>query len=197
MARSLFAGRPGDFVIQDPTANALFVKVAASLATGTAWTASTGGTQVTDLLTVGGAATAVLSTDASGTLVPFQGPDSVDTLWSDFGGGRKLLESQTFAANLASAARVAAINAAAVDATSKANTAQAAAIAATSGIAAPLVQNSDGSLPDRRTVTSDRTQIIAYRLIRTDVAITTAAVSASTLPGLTQPTPNDLFFVSP
>ena len=194
MARSLFGGRPGDFVVQDPVANSLFVKVAPSLATGTAWTAFTGGSQVTDLLTVGGTATSTLSTDAAGSLVPFQGPDGVDVLWSDFGAGRKLLESQTFAGNLASAARVAAVNSAATDATVKANAAQAAAIAATSGIAAPIVQNSDGSLPSRLTVTGDRTQILAYRLIRTDVPITTALVSAT---GSALPTPNDLFFYAP
>jgi hypothetical protein len=194
VARSLFGGRPGDFVVQSPSANAGFVKVGASLTTGTAWTAATGGTQITDLLTSGGAATSTLSSDADGVLVPVFGPDPLNAFWCDFGGGRRLIESQTFAADLATAARTSAITAAAADATAKANAAQANAIAATSGIAAPIVQNSDGTLPSRLTVSGDRTQILVYRLVRTDVAITTAAVSAT---GSTAPTPNDLFFYAP
>ncbi len=100
MARSLFGGRPGDFAIVDPATNAFFAKVAPA-ATGTVWSAQTGGTQHTDLLTAGGSAITTISSDASGTIVGFQGPDGVRTLWADFGGGRRLLESQTFAADYA------------------------------------------------------------------------------------------------
>ncbi len=96
MPRYLFSGRPGDYVALPPSANAGLVKVAANIGgTGTAWTARTGGTQVTDLLSETNTVITGLSTDADGYLTTFQGPNNVVRLWVDFGGGRRLVEAQT------------------------------------------------------------------------------------------------------
>jgi hypothetical protein len=90
MARSTFGGFGGDQVSLDPAVNAGFYKAAANLpATGTFWSASTGGTQWTDLVDPGtGVALAGVSTDAHGHVVPFKGPDGIVEGWVDFGGGR-------------------------------------------------------------------------------------------------------------
>jgi len=94
MARSLFTGRGGDFAIQDPAGNSGVVKTAANLTqTGTFWSARTGGTQYTDLRDGLGNPISGLSTNASGYIVTFQGPDSVTVGWADFGGPRILLEA--------------------------------------------------------------------------------------------------------
>jgi crotonobetainyl-CoA:carnitine CoA-transferase CaiB-like acyl-CoA transferase len=196
VARSLFGVRSGDVVSLPPSSNGGFIKVAAGLSTGTAWTALTGGTQITDLLTFAGAATSFLFSDADGYLVLTFGPDPLNYFYADFGGGRRLIESQTFAADLATAAKNAAITAAAADATAKANAAQANAIAATAGFGPTYVQNSDGTFPDRRLITSDRTIRLFAQLVRTDIVPVTAAVTATTLPGVALPCVTDFFFYS-
>jgi hypothetical protein len=90
MARSTFGGFGGDQVSLDPVGNSGFYKAAANLpATGTFWSASTGGTQYTDLVDPGtGVALAGVSTDAHGHVIPFKGPDGIAEGWVDFGGGR-------------------------------------------------------------------------------------------------------------
>jgi hypothetical protein len=90
MARSTFGGFGGDQVSLDPVGNSGFYKAAANLpATGTFWSASTGGTQYTDLVDPGtGVALAGVSTDAHGHVIPFKGPDGIVEGWVDFGGGR-------------------------------------------------------------------------------------------------------------
>jgi hypothetical protein len=90
MARSTFGGFGGDQVSLDPAGNSGFYKAAANYpATGTFWSASTGGTQYTDLVdpTTSAALTGV-STDGHGHVVPFKGPDGITEGWLDFGGGR-------------------------------------------------------------------------------------------------------------
>jgi lysophospholipase L1-like esterase len=90
MARSTFGGFGGDQVSLDPAGNSGFYKAAANLpASGTFWSASTGGTQWTDLVDPGtGVALAGVSTDAHGHVIPFKGPDGIVEGWVDFGGGR-------------------------------------------------------------------------------------------------------------
>jgi hypothetical protein len=90
MARSTFGGFGGDQVSLDPAVNAGFYKSAANIpATGTFWSASTGGTQWTDLVDPGtGVALAGVSTDAHGHVIPFKGPDGITEGWVDFGSGR-------------------------------------------------------------------------------------------------------------
>ena len=90
MARSTFGGFGGDQVSLDPAGNSGFYKAAANYsAVGTFWSASTGGTQYTDLIDpVTSVALAGVSTDAHGHVVPFKGPDGITEGWLDFGGGR-------------------------------------------------------------------------------------------------------------
>lgn len=89
MARSTFGGFGGDQVSLDPAGNSGFYKAAANYTTGTFWSASTGGTQYTDLVDpITSVALAGVSTDAHGHVVPFKGPDGVTEGWLDFGGGR-------------------------------------------------------------------------------------------------------------
>lgn len=91
MARYLFGGRPGDFTVVDPATTSNIVTAAPSLTGGTVWSASTGGTQYTDLQTAAGSAITTVSTDSHGTLVPFKGPDAVTQVWVSFGGGTRVL----------------------------------------------------------------------------------------------------------
>lgn len=90
MARSTFGGYGGDQVSLDPASNAGFYKAAANYgAVGTFWSASTGGTQYTDLIDpTTSVALAGVSTDAHGHVIPFKGPDGITEGWLDFGGGR-------------------------------------------------------------------------------------------------------------
>lgn len=87
--RYLFGSGASDFAIAPPSRHGGFVVSAASLGNGTLWSASSGGTQYTDLQTSGGGATTTVSTDAEGSLVPFYGPPGVDGAWLDFGGGSR------------------------------------------------------------------------------------------------------------
>jgi hypothetical protein len=89
MARSTFGGFGGDQVSLDPAGNSGYYKAAQNYTTGTFWSASTGGTQYTDLIDpVTSVALAGVSTDAHGHVVPFKGPDGITEGWLDFGGGR-------------------------------------------------------------------------------------------------------------
>lgn len=89
--RYLFGSGAADFAIAPPSRHGGFVVSAASLGNGTLWTASTGGSQYSDLETVNGGAVNTVSTDADGALVPFYGPPGVDEAWLDFGGGSRTL----------------------------------------------------------------------------------------------------------
>lgn len=87
MARSVYGGRGGDFVVST-------TGTPMPGDTGTVWTAKTGGTQVTDLLAEDGSALATAGTIVAGAYgeVAFQGPDGTTTpLWVDFGGGVRVL----------------------------------------------------------------------------------------------------------
>ena len=89
MARNLYAATPADYVINSATG------LPQSGVTVTVYTAVTGGTQVTDLLTAGGDAITTVTSDASGGF-RFQGPDEEDaTLWVSTGGASR------FAVNVA------------------------------------------------------------------------------------------------
>lgn len=90
MARRPFAGG-GDAVVL----NYLSGKPI-PFATGTAWTARSGGSQLTDLADASGVAlpSSQLRADAAGAVPPFLGPaDGTGQLWIDFGNGRFLLTS--------------------------------------------------------------------------------------------------------
>lgn len=104
MTRYLYGGKAEDFVVvptpvlAGPAGNTYNTPAAG--ASGTLWTAQTGGTQVTDLLTYpGGVATSSLSQN-NGFITQFQGPDSTGTqgasfwapnLWADFGGSSRIM----------------------------------------------------------------------------------------------------------
>jgi hypothetical protein len=65
-------------------------------AVGTAWTAQTGGSQVTDLQTAGGTAQTTVTTASNGAVPIFKGPDGTSQLWLDFGNGRFLSEATDY-----------------------------------------------------------------------------------------------------
>jgi len=89
MARLLYAATPADYVINSGTGRP------ESGVTVTVYTAVTGGTQVTDLLTAGGTPITTVTTDSAGGF-RFQGPDGTDaTLWVSVSGGTR------FAVNVA------------------------------------------------------------------------------------------------
>lgn len=79
MARGSFGGGASEYVA-DVNNRGLVGR------TVTVWTAETGGTQVTDLL-VGGVAATSITSGVGGRLPVFQGPDNVVELWADAGGG--------------------------------------------------------------------------------------------------------------
>jgi len=87
VARTMYGGTPADFTT-----------VAARVTGGVELTvhdASTGGTQITDLLDVDSAAVTVVTSDAAG-LVVFYGPDGeTGTLWLDSGVGSRLAVTPT------------------------------------------------------------------------------------------------------
>lgn len=86
MARSNFGGSLADFAIQPPSGQSNVVKSQPNVASGTFWSASSGGTQYTDLL-IAGVASAVVKSDANGFVTRFQGPDEIREGWVDFGSG--------------------------------------------------------------------------------------------------------------
>jgi hypothetical protein len=88
MARRPFGGG-GDAIVLDRNTSRPI-----PFAQGTAWTQRNGGTRYTDLTDTSGAAFAdgIIVTDPDGAIAPFLGPDGVDELWVDFGGGRFRLE---------------------------------------------------------------------------------------------------------
>lgn len=83
MARSTFGGTTADFVsVVGPGGVVRAVPSTVKL-----YTAKTGGTQITDLL-VGGVAATTVTADINGQLPEFQGPDGVVSMWADTGAGR-------------------------------------------------------------------------------------------------------------
>jgi hypothetical protein len=83
MARNLYAVTPADYVIDGATG------LPKSGVTVTVYDAVTGGSQVTDLLTIGGSPISTVTSDANGGF-RFQGPDEMeDTLWVSTGGGNR------------------------------------------------------------------------------------------------------------
>jgi hypothetical protein len=83
MARLLYAATPADYVVNSATG------LPQAGVTVTVYTAVTGGTQVTDLLTAAGAAIETVTTDSAGGF-RFQGPDGEeDTLWVSTGGASR------------------------------------------------------------------------------------------------------------
>lgn len=96
MARRPFGGGPAD-VVMDSKGNTR------PLVTGTAWTAQTGGTQVTDLQSTDGTAlpAGVITAGTHGE-VQFLGPaDDTGMLWLDFGSGRQLAVATDVVSRLA------------------------------------------------------------------------------------------------
>jgi hypothetical protein len=102
LARSTFGGYGGDQVAQDPAGNSGFYKAASSLAaTGTFWSAQTGGTQYTDLIDpITTVALSGISTDTHGHIVPFNGPNNIGEGWVDFGAGRFKIIANDYPASL-------------------------------------------------------------------------------------------------
>jgi lysophospholipase L1-like esterase len=82
--RHQFGGSPADYAAER-VGNQLLLRPGA---TGTAWTAVTGGTQLTDLTDLAGTPIAGLTADGDGA-VAFMGPDDVTSLYVDFGYGRR------------------------------------------------------------------------------------------------------------
>ncbi|MBZ6207557.1 right-handed parallel beta-helix repeat-containing protein [Streptomyces olivaceus] len=83
--RHQFGGSPADYAAER-VGNQLLLRPGA---TGTAWTARTGGTQITDLTDLAGTPIAGLTADSDGA-VAFMGPDNDTTsLYVDFGYGRR------------------------------------------------------------------------------------------------------------
>lgn len=83
MTRYTFGGEASDFAILDP---ALFADdvIAAPNRSGTAWSDITAGTQYTDLIAIEGASPP--STNGSGWINRFQGPDTITQMWVQFTG---------------------------------------------------------------------------------------------------------------
>lgn len=90
MARQVFAGDLAAFTASVATVGGIAdVLVLARSVTGiTAWTAKTGGTQVTDMQNTGGGSITTVSSDSNG-LFEFLGPDEVYELWLDTGFGAR------------------------------------------------------------------------------------------------------------
>ncbi|MFE4420452.1 glycosyl hydrolase family 28-related protein [Streptomyces sp. NPDC056817] len=84
MSRHLFGGSPADYAMEK-VGNQLLLRPAA---TGTVWTDSSGGTQITDLTDLAGGPITKLTADADGA-VAFFGPDNATSLYVDFGYGRR------------------------------------------------------------------------------------------------------------
>jgi hypothetical protein len=88
MARRPFGGRPSD-IAADRDGNLVAGAVLS------AWTARTGGTQITDLRSSAGAVITTVTTDAAGAYL-FQGPaDGTSALWLDGGAGSRFLVEST------------------------------------------------------------------------------------------------------
>jgi hypothetical protein len=89
VARHPFGGGPADFVCT--VKGGVFAPVSARI---TFWTASTAGTQVTDLLDANGSVVTSIQTDGAGQFPPFQGPaDGTAQMWADAGGSRALMQT--------------------------------------------------------------------------------------------------------
>jgi lysophospholipase L1-like esterase len=89
VARNLFGGSAAD-VAEDVNGARV------PNATGTAWDGPTSGAnQIVDLTDSDGAPISSLAADANGFLPTFYGPDGVERLWVDFGGGKVALTSVT------------------------------------------------------------------------------------------------------
>lgn len=85
MSRSTFAGTAGDFLATISNGG-LVRAIPGSL---TIWSAKTGGTQYTDLL-LGGAPVTSIPVGRDGQVPQFQGPDGVNEVWADAGGGSRV-----------------------------------------------------------------------------------------------------------
>jgi hypothetical protein len=92
--RYTFGGQVSDNVIQSPSANGNTVKVLPNQSGGTAWSAQTGGSNLTASCMAIGTDPAPVCTDTDGFVRPFQGPDGIQTLWVDFGGTRRFLKGR-------------------------------------------------------------------------------------------------------
>lgn len=92
MARRPFGGGGDAVILSIASGNPM------PFATGTAWTARTSGTQVTDIADLAGTPlpSSQLVTDATGAIPPFQGPvDGTSQMWVDFGAGVRYLLTAT------------------------------------------------------------------------------------------------------
>lgn len=89
----MFGGSPADFSVAAPSATLGILHSAPNLTGGTAWTAQTGGTRITDLAKVSPTDPTPIAADADGRILPFLGPDEATPttlgLWIDLGSGRR------------------------------------------------------------------------------------------------------------
>jgi hypothetical protein len=101
MARQTFAGDLAAFTAATTTVSgqADVLIMARNVVGITAWTALTGGTQVTDLQDLGGSTITTVSSDANG-LFAFKGPDEVYEVWLDTGLGSRQYASARLAAKV-------------------------------------------------------------------------------------------------
>jgi hypothetical protein len=84
VARHAFGGSPADYAVEK-VGSGLLLRPGA---TGTVWTAVTGGTQLTDLTDLTGTPITQVTADSDGA-VAFFGPDGVTNCYVDFGYGRR------------------------------------------------------------------------------------------------------------
>jgi hypothetical protein len=94
LMRYTFGGQVSDNVIQSPSANGNTVKVLPNQSGGTAWSAQTGGSNLTGSCLATGTDPAPVCTDSDGFVRSFQGPDGIQGLWVDFGGTRRFLKGR-------------------------------------------------------------------------------------------------------
>jgi hypothetical protein len=109
VARQTFAGDLAAFTATTATVGGVAdtLLLARSITGITAWTAKTGGTQVTDLQNTGGGAITTVSSDGTG-LFEFLGPDEVYELWLDTGLGSRQYVGARLATKLIATAATAA-----------------------------------------------------------------------------------------
>ncbi|MGI5515286.1 polysaccharide deacetylase family protein [Streptomyces sp. CA-106131] len=115
MARHLFGLSPADVTVSQ-SGTSLVLEPGA---TGTAWDARTGGTQLTDLTDLLGNPTTTVTSDTY-SVIGFYGPDGVTTLYMDFGfaGGRVLMQATDLGSSITSlSADVAGLQAGKLDTT--------------------------------------------------------------------------------
>lgn len=101
MARYTFGGQIADYVVAYGDDGELLLAAATDV---TFWNQETGGTQYTDLTDLGGTPITLVTSDSSGGIPQFKGPDGIRAMWADAAGGagpRRLMTDAEIGPNLA------------------------------------------------------------------------------------------------